>query len=48
VGSQVVLDAPDGRFLVRAASDLTTGPEPVFVGHHDGFAFSALRVLGEP
>ena len=34
-----------GRVQIpTATSDLTEGPVPVFVGHHDGFWFSAIRL----
>jgi hypothetical protein len=43
-GAEVTLTGPDGTFAVAATSDLTVGPVPVFVGRHDGFDFSAVRV----
>lgn len=43
-GEEVSLKASDGTFAVLAISDLTAGNVPVFVGQHDGFTFSAVRV----
>jgi hypothetical protein len=43
-GSETILRARDGTYLVSATSLLTEGPEAVYVGHWQGFAFSALRV----
>jgi hypothetical protein len=43
-GAEVVLQGRDGAFAVRATSDLTEGDVPPFVGRHDGFAFSAIRI----
>lgn len=46
-GGEAVLRAPDGTFAVAATSDLTEGPVRVYVGNHDSFGFSAVR-LNEP
>jgi hypothetical protein len=43
-GSETTLRARDGTYLVSATSRLTEAPEPVYVGHWQGFAFSALRL----
>jgi hypothetical protein len=46
-GSEVILRAKDGTFAVSATSDLNEGPVPIYEGHHDGFAFSAVRLSGD-
>jgi hypothetical protein len=43
-GSETILRARDGTYLVSATSLLSEAPEPVYVGPWHGFAFSALRV----
>lgn len=46
-GAESILRGRDGTFAVRATSDLTEGNTPIFVGKHDGFGFSAVRVSGK-
>ena len=43
-GDEAILRGRDGTFAVQAVSDLTEGHVPIFVGHHDGFGFAAVRV----
>jgi hypothetical protein len=43
-GAEVVVQGRDGAFAVTATSNLTVGNVPIFVGHHDGFAFAAVRL----
>jgi L-ascorbate metabolism protein UlaG (beta-lactamase superfamily) len=43
-GNEVTVTGREGSFAVAATSELTEGPIPIFVGPHDAFAFSAVRV----